>query len=101
MAANWATKLEVNENPIDLNEFAHQYVTRIVISAVSLLKGGENVKSLVFTIEDHKPKLVINEKVIPLSPFPRDALTGTFTGMVASLKGVNKIDRLRIEIKEI
>ena len=99
MIADLQTKLLVNETPVDLNEFAHQYVTSIVICAVSLLKGGENVKYLVFNLENQKPKLKINDKVIPLSPFPRDALVGTFTGMVSSLKGVNGIDRLRIEIK--
>jgi hypothetical protein len=93
------TELFVNDQKIDLNEFAHGYVTNIVICAVSMLKGGENVKSLIFKLENRQPKLTINEKVIPLSPFPRDALMGTFTGMASSLKGVSRVDNLRIVIK--
>ena len=93
------TELFVNDLKIDLNEFAHGYVTNIVICAVSMLKGGENVKSLIFKLEKHQPQLTINENAIPLSPFPRDALTGTFTGMVSSLKGVSRIDNLRIVVK--
>ncbi len=93
------TELMVNDQRIDLNEFAHGYVTNIVLCAVSMLKGGENVKTLVFKLEKHLPKLTINENTIPLSPFPRDALVGTFTGMVSSLKGVNRIDNLQIVVK--
>jgi hypothetical protein len=91
--------LWVNDQKIELNEFAHGFVINIVICAVSMLKGGENVSSLTFTLERQQPQLIINEKAVPLSPFPRDALVGTFTGMVSSLKGVNSIDRLRIVIK--
>ncbi len=95
------TELFVDDIKIDLNEFAHGFITNIVICAVSMLKGGENVKSLVFNLEKKQPKLMINEKAIPLSPFPRDALVGTFTGMVSSLKGVSQIENLRILIKTV
>lgn len=92
-------ELWVNDQKVGLNEFAHGFVINIVICAVSMLKGGENVNSLVFNLEKRQPQLIINEKTVPLSPFPRDALVGTFTGMVSSLKGVSSIDNLRIVIK--
>ncbi len=98
------TRIKVNNNPIELNEFAHGFVTNIVLCAVSMLKGGSEVKSLVFTLEGEKVSLVINEKNVPLSPFPRDALIGTFTGMVSSLRGVDRVNRvnnLQIRIKSV
>ena len=101
MPAKYATRLKVNEASIELNEFAHEFVTRIVICAVSMLKGGEEVKELLFDLGDNKLNLVINHKTIPLSAFPKDALVGTFTGMVSSLKGVDQINKLNIEIKAI
>jgi hypothetical protein len=99
MAANYQTKLIINSAPVDLNEFAHEYITRVVICAVSMFKGGENVKDLLYTIEGKESKLVINGKEVILSPFPNEALFGTVTGMASSLRGVNTVDTLKIEIK--
>jgi hypothetical protein len=99
MTTRRETGLSVNGQKIELNEFAHGFVTNIVICAVSMLKGGEDVKSMVFNLEKKQPQLTINEKAVPLSPFPRDALVGTFTGMVSSLKGIRRIDSLQIVIK--
>ena len=101
MPVKYETVLKVNETKIDLNEFAHEYVTRIVLCAVSMLKGGTEVKELVYTLEGNKTALVINNKSVPLSAFPRDALLGTFTGVASSLRGVDQINNLNIEIKAV
>jgi hypothetical protein len=93
--------LKVNDVQIDLNEFAHEFITRIVLCAVSMLKGGADVKELSFNLEDDKPDLVINCQTVPLSAFPRDALVGTFAGMVSSLRGVKQVNRLQIKMKAI
>jgi hypothetical protein len=96
------TQLKVNNSPIDLNEFSHEFITRIVICAVAMLKGGTEVKSLIFSLEGDKVSLIVNEKTVPLSAFPRDALIGTFSGMVSSLKGVDRLNRannIQIQIK--
>jgi hypothetical protein len=101
MPAKLETSLKVNDTPIDLNEFAHNYITQIVICAVSMLKGGQNVSSLAFNLEGKKVSLIINEKPVPLTPFPRDAVIGTFTGMASSLRGVREINKLQIDIKSV
>ena len=75
MGVNYQTKLTINSAPVDLNEFAHGYITRIVICAVSMFKGGEDVKDLLYTIEGKESKLVINGKEVILSPFPNGALS--------------------------
>ena len=99
MPPKFETRLLVNNTLIELNEFAHEYVTRVVICAVSMLKGGAEVKTLDFTLENNKPILIINNDNVPLSAFPRDALVGTFTGVASSLRGVHEINRLQITIK--
>jgi hypothetical protein len=99
MDSVYETRLLVNAADIDLNEFAHQYLTKIVLCAVSMLKGGTDVKELVYTLEGGKTGLNINSAAIPLSPFPRDALRETFKGVALSLRGVDKIDSLKIEMK--
>ncbi len=93
------TTLMVNESKIELNEMAHLFLTNIVLCAVSMLKGGQDVKTLDFSLNEDKVNLVINGQVVPLSPFPRDALKGTITGMVSSLKGIHNIDRLVVNMK--
>jgi hypothetical protein len=99
MPVKYETILKVNEVQIELNEFAHEFITQIVICSVSMLKGGEAVTELVFNLEGNKPSLIINRRTVPLSAVPRDALVGTFTGMVSSLRGVNRVDKLEIELK--
>jgi hypothetical protein len=93
------TKLIINFKPIDLNEFAHEYVTRMVICAVSTFKGGENVKDLLYIIEGKKSDLVINGNPVVLTAFPKDAFFGTVIGMVSALRGGNNVDTLKLEIK--
>jgi hypothetical protein len=100
MDVKFETRLFVNNKRVELNEFAHQYVTNIVLCAVSMLKGGEKVNTLAFTLDGGQTGLVINNVSIPLSPFPRDALRGTFSGMASSLRGVNEINNLRIELRQ-
>jgi hypothetical protein len=101
MSVKYETTLKVNETAIDLNEFAHEYVTRIVLCAVSMLKGGTDVKELAYTKDGNKTALVINGKPVPLSAFPRDALLGTFTGVASSLRGVNQINKLAIAMNVV
>jgi hypothetical protein len=93
------TKLTINSKSIDLNEFAHGYITGMVICAVSMFRGGEDVKELVYDIEGKKSNLVINGKQVILSQFPNDAFWGTVTGMVSALRGGNKVDTLKLEIQ--
>lgn len=92
------TSLFVNNTPIELNEFAHQYIAQIVLCAVSMLKGGNDVKTLVYSLDGNVSSLTINNLSVPLSAFPRDALRGTFSGMASSLRGVDKVNSLRIEM---
>jgi hypothetical protein len=44
-------------------------------------------------------KLVVNGNELSLTPFPKEILTNTIIGLVSSLKGVGKIDSLKITVK--
>jgi hypothetical protein len=101
MSINYQTTLSVNTKAVPLNEFAHGYVTQIVLCAVSMFKGGENVKDLHYTINGKKTELIINDHPIVLGHFTHDALFGTVTGMVSSLRDVNKVDTLKLDIKAV
>jgi hypothetical protein len=63
------------------------------------LKGAENIRNLGLYLERGDVKLIINGNELPLTPFPTDIINNTITGLVSSLKGVDKIDSLKISVK--
>jgi len=65
------------------------------------LKGAENIRDLELYLERGDVKLVVNGNELPLTPFPRDIITNTITGLVSSLKGVGKIDSLRVTVRAV
>jgi len=99
MEKNLKAELEINNVSVELNPFVEQFLTRTVVSAVSCLKGAENIQDLELYLEGGDVKLVVNGNELPLTPFPRDIITNTITGLVSSLKGVGKIDSLKVNIK--
>jgi len=44
-------------------------------------------------------KITVNKKELPLTPFPNDIIANTITGFVSSLKGVDRVESLRISLK--
>ncbi len=47
----------------------------------------------------NKINILVNGKAIPLSEFPASIIHNTIVGMVNSLKGVGKIDEIKIHLK--
>ncbi|TET50295.1 MAG: hypothetical protein E3J55_02670 [Dehalococcoidia bacterium] len=90
--------LTVNNQSIELNPFAQEFLARTVLGGISSLRGAENIRDLELYVERGDVKLVVNGEELPLTPFPRDIITSTIVGLVSSLKGVGKIDSLKISI---
>jgi len=101
MDKNLGAELEVNNESVELNPFAEQFLTRTVVGAVSCLKGAENIRDLELYLERGDVKLVVNGNELPLTPFPTDIINNTITGLVSSLKGVDKIDSLRVTVRVV
>jgi len=99
MDKNLGAELAVNNVSVELNPFAEQLLTQIVVGAVSSLKGAENIRDLELYLERGDVKLFVNGSELPLTPFPSDIIANTITGLVSSLKGVGKIDSLKINVK--
>lgn len=98
MEMNLKTELEVNNVPVELNPFVHEFLTRTVVGGVSSLKGSENIQHLELCLERDDVKIVVNGCELPLTPFPKEIITNTIIGLVSPLKGVNKVDSLKINI---
>ena len=84
---------------IELNPFAERFLARTVVGAVSSLKGAENIRDLELHMERDDVKIVVNGNELPLASFPKEIITGTITGLVSSLKEVNKVDSLRVKVR--
>ena len=88
--------LWVNGMPIDLNAFVEEFLGRIVIGAVSCLRGAENLKSLDLRLSQDELVITVNNAEISLTQFPKEVITATIVALVSSLKGVDKISSLNI-----
>jgi len=101
MEKNLKAELEINNVSIELNPFAEGFLARIVVGAVSSLKGAENIRDLELHMEGDDVKIAVNGQELPLIPFPREIITSTIIGLVSSLKGVDKIDSLRVKVRAV
>jgi len=101
MENNLKAELEVNNVSVELNPFVEEFLTRIVVGAVSSLKGAENIQELELYLERGDVKIVVNGNELPLTPFPADIIANTITGLVFSLEGVDKIDNLRVKVRAV
>jgi hypothetical protein len=98
MEMNLKTELEVNNVPVELNPFVHEFLTRIVVGAVSSLKGTGDIQNLEMHVERNEVKIVVNGNELPLTLFPKEIIKSTIIGLVSPLKAVDKVDSLKINI---
>jgi hypothetical protein len=72
-----------------------------VVGAVSSLKGIEDIRNLELYIERGEVKILVNENELPLTAFPEEIITNTITGLVSTLKGVDKVETLRVKVRAV
>lgn len=97
----YKTELTVNGKNVSLTEYAHNYLTNILICAVSMFRGGEDVQILQYNVDGEVTGLVINKKTIPLTQYLTNAFKGIVFGIVLPLKGIDSINTLEINIRKI
>ena len=92
--------LSVNDKPVKLDYFVTGYVDHVVGGIIASLKDTGEIKTLELTIDNEgQVKIILNGADVPLTPFPVEIIRSTVTGMVATLKGVDKgVDRLELKI---
>ena len=99
MEMNLKTELEVNNAPVELNPFVHEFLTRTVVGGVSSLKGTGNIQNLELNLERDDVKIIVNGNELPLTPFPKEIVSSTIIGLVSPLKGMDKVDSLKIKVE--
>ena len=101
MTKNLETTLIVNTKTIELSPFPADFLTNVVLAAVSSLKGGEVITSLELYLKEDEVQITVNGKPLIIIAFPNDVIVNTLTGLVSTLKGVEKIETIQITIKSL
>lgn len=99
MKENLKANLYVNKAPVELNPFSERFVARIALGAVSSLRGAESIRDLDLHVEQGGVTAAVNGDDIPITSFPADIISGTINGMVSTLKGVGKMNSVRITVE--
>ena len=99
MAKNYNTNLLVNDEEIDLTQFPEEFLTNVVIAAVSSLKDVDDIETLELYEDEGKTKIVVNGEKVTLATFPNDYITNTVNGLLSTLRGVDTIKTVKIDIK--
>ena len=74
----------------------------------TICRYEKNIERVLQTIEEQvkektraqKLRITVNGKEIPLTEFPEEFITNTLEGMLRSLKGVDRIDTVNINLKK-
>ncbi len=99
MEASLSAKLKVNDTPVELNQFTEQFLAGTVIGGVSSLRGADSIRDIELRLERGDVTVVVNGNQLPITPLPGEIITNTITGLVSTLKGVGKIESLRIYVE--
>jgi len=101
MAKNYDIELLVNNESIELTPFPAEFLSNVVIAAVSSLKDVDGVNTLELYEDDGNTKIVVNGDRVTLTTFPNDYVTNTINGLLSTLRGVETIKTVKIDIKAV
>ncbi len=93
--------LSVNDVPIKLDYFVHEYIDHVVSGIVASLNDTGEVESLELSINNEGQVTInLNNSDVSLKYFPNEMIKSTILGMVSTLKGVGEVNRLQLSIKD-
>ena len=94
-------KLTVNNNPIELDFFVHEYIEKVVGGIVASLNDTGEIENLELTIDNSgQVSIHLNEADVPLKEFPVQIIKSTIDGILVTLRGVEgSINTVEIVIK--
>jgi hypothetical protein len=83
--------LNVNNNPIEVDNFVEGFVYHITVGILASLKDTGAIKNLELNVDgDGQVDITLNGAEVPLSYFPVQIIRNTLAGMVSNLKGVTE-----------
>lgn len=91
--------LLVNDVPITLDYFAQGFIDHTLGGILAALEGTGETKTLEVAIEGDKVTINLNNALVPVNTFVSKIIKNTICGMVSSLKGVDGIEKIKINIR--
>jgi hypothetical protein len=93
--------LLVNDGPIELDYFVHEYIEHVVGGILASLRDTGEIESLQLNIDDEGQVTInLNNADVPIKYFPNKIIRSTILGMVSPLRGVGEVNRLEINISK-
>jgi hypothetical protein len=91
--------LSVNDAPIELDYFVHDYIDYVVGGIIASLRDTGEIEKLQLNIDNEGQVTInLNDADVPIKYFPNEIIKATIMGMVSLLKGVDKVNNLEITI---
>ena len=91
-------KLSVNENDIPMDRFTSGFISSVLEAMLKTLRDTADVKRLTLSIIGEKVDINLNNAIVPANPFVSKVFRNTIIGMVSSLRGVDEIKELKIQM---
>ena len=93
-------KLAVNGDDTPLDKFTTGFVFSVVKGMLGTLRGTEGAREAIIIVADEKVNIELDGVPLPLNPFVNDIFRNTLEGAILSLRGVDCIEYMRLEIRE-
>jgi len=92
--------LSINDVPVPIVDFVQEFINKVVIGMLSVLKGVDEIRSVDLSFDRDEVVINVNDNVVPSNDFVNEFVRNTVTGMITSLKGVDQVDKLEISITD-
>jgi hypothetical protein len=89
----------INDEAIELDSFVQSFIDHTVGGMLAALEETGEITILDLSVEGSQVTVNLNGRVVPTNAFVNDIIRNTLTGMVSSLKGVSKVDKMSINIR--
>lgn len=87
-----SVSLSVNNLPINLDYFVEGYIDHVIGGIMASLKDTSEIKTLELNVANGGQVTInLNGADVPLTYFPMEIIRSTLEGMVATLKGVDRV----------
>lgn len=97
--ASKQVSLSVNNIPIELDYFVHDFIDHTVGGIIAGLQDTGEIETLELSIEGDEVTINLNNAVVPIKSFVTKIIRNTIVGMVSTLKGVNDTNKVTISIR--
>ena len=90
--------LIVNYEPIQVSGFVQRLIKSVIESILCSLKEHGEAGNVKLLINEDTVEITVGNDTLRLNPFVSNFLKNTVIGMISSLKGIESVEKLEINI---